>query len=202
MITQMEVGLHASSFAHGLELALQQDPDVVVVGELRDPLVARMALEAAEAGRKVLATMAGLYVIPTIARFITMIPQDAREVGIPQLTNALQGVIAQQLARTRDGTLRPAVEVLRGGVDASRSILENRLKDLRFLIEGRRGGMQSLDQHLLELHQAGVISGTETMRLAQDPEAVGLGLRALRQASVNPSPPDASLVDANQELLP
>src|SRR5262249_14386390 len=64
MITQMEVGLHASSFAHGLELALQQDPDVVVVGELRDPLVARMALEAAEAGRKVLATMAGLYVIP------------------------------------------------------------------------------------------------------------------------------------------
>ena len=74
---------------------------------------------------------------------------------------------------------------------ASKSIQENRLKDLSYYIEGRQGGMQSLDQHLIELNQSGVISGTETMRLATNPEAVGVGLRTLRQATPGPdrSPP-------------
>ena len=63
-----------------------------------------------------------------------------------------------------------AVEVLRGGATTSKSIQENRLKDLTYFIEGRQGGMQSLDQHLIELHQSGAISGTEAMRLASTPE--------------------------------
>ena len=96
---------------------------------------------------------------------------------------ALEAVIAQQLAKTRDGKFRPAVEVFRGGAITTRPIVENRIKDLNFFIEGRQGGMQTLDQHLLELHQAGFISGTETMRLANNPEAVGVGLCASRQAS-------------------
>ena len=106
---------------------------------------------------------------------------------------ALEGVIAQQLAKTRDGTFRPAVEVFRGGLNSTKPIVEGRIKDLNFFIESRQGGMQSLDQHLLELHLAGLISGTETMRLANNPEAVGVGLRAARQASAASSTTGSTL---------
>jgi twitching motility protein PilT len=202
MITQMEVGLNATSFEHGLGLALQQDADVIVVGDLRDGAVARMALGAAEGGRRVLAVMTGLYVTQAIERFISLIPPDQRETAISQLAAVLEGVIAQRLARTRDGKFRPAVEVFRGGAEASRSILDNRLKDLSFYIEGRRGGMQSLDQHLIELNQAGVISGTETMRLATNPEIVGVGLHAVRQTSTAPVPAAPNVVDTDPGLQP
>jgi twitching motility protein PilT len=183
MITQIEVGLNVESFERGLELALQQDADVIVIGELRDAGVARMALAAAEAGRKVLATMMGRHVIQAIERLIALIPKEEKDAAISLLGADLEGVIAQQLARTRDGKFRPAVEIFRGGVNTSKAIQENRLKDLSFFITSRRGGMQSFDQHLLELHQTGAISGTEAMRLAANPEAVGEGLRALRQST-------------------
>ena len=96
---------------------------------------------------------------------------------------AIEGVIAQQLAKTRDGKFRPVVEIFRGGVNTTKPIIEGRIKDLNFFIESRQGGMQSLDQHLVELHQNDLISGTETMRLANNPESVGVGLRTARQAS-------------------
>lgn len=201
MITQMEVGLNASSIEHGLDLALRQDADVIVVGDLRDAAVARMVLGAAESGRKVLAVMQGLYVTQAIARMIALIPPDERETTISQLAATLEGVIAQRLAKARDGKFRPAVEVFRGGVNASKSILENRLRDLTYYIEGRHAGMQSLDQHLIELNQSGVISGTETMRLATNPEAVGAGLRALRQADLAPVPAATNSAGSDQDIV-
>jgi twitching motility protein PilT len=187
LFTQMEVGQNASSFEHGLSLALQQDADVIVVGELNDAVVARMVIDAVEAGRKVLLTITGNSTVGAITQLVSLISKDARETALSRVAGALEGVVAQQLAKTRDGKLRPAVEVFRGGLNTTRPIMENRIKDLNFFIESRQGGMQSIDQHLLELHQAGFISGTETMRLANNPEAVGIGLRALRQASATSS---------------
>jgi twitching motility protein PilT len=186
LISQMEVGQSASSYEHGTELALQQDADVIVLGELRGATAARMALAAAEAGRKVLATMIGRRAIHAIEQFITMIPKDEQVAAMSLFAAELEGIIAQQLARTRDGKFRPAVEIFRGGIQTSKAIQENRLKDLTFFIEGRRGGMQSLDQHLIELYLGGVISGTEAMRLAANPETVGESLRAARQAPTAP----------------
>jgi twitching motility protein PilT len=196
MITQMEVGLNATSFEHGFALALQQDADVILIGDLRDPELIRMALGAAEAGRKVLASMTGLSAIQAIARLIAQIHPAEGDAGVSRVAAALEGVIAQRLATTRDGKFRAAVEVLRGGPVTSKSIHENRLKDLSYLMEGRQGGMQSLDQHLIELHQSGVISGTEAMRLAANPEAVGAGLRSFRQASTGQERAAAGLVEA------
>jgi twitching motility protein PilT len=194
MITQIEVGRNVTSFEHGVALALRQDADVIVVGEVRDGVVARMILGAAEAGQKVLAVMTGLSAVPAIARFVSLIPPDQRETALSQLATALGGVIAQQLARTRDGKFRPVVEVFRGGAAMSQSILDNRLQDLRHQIASRQGGMQSLDQHLIELNRSGVISGTETMRLASSPEVVGLEIRAVRQVTpAPPAPADADL---------
>ncbi|MFI5455738.1 MAG: type IV pilus twitching motility protein PilT [Isosphaerales bacterium] len=198
MITQMEVGLNVSSFENGLGLALQQDADVIVIGELRDPDVVRMALGAVEAGRKVLATMTGLSATQAIVRLIALILPAEGEAAIPRLAAALEGVIAQRLASTRDGKFRAAVEVLRGGPVTSKTIQDNRLKDLYYLIEGRQGGMQSLDQHLIELHQSGVISGTEALRLATNPEAVGAGLRIFRQANPGVDRPAPAPVDTKQ----
>jgi twitching motility protein PilT len=195
MITQMEIGLNATSFEHGLGLALQQDADVIMMSDLRDPEVIRMALGAAEAGRKVLASMTGLYAVQAIARLLALTIPTEGDVAVTRLAAALEGVIAQRLASTRDGKVRAAVEVVRGGLVTSKSIQENRLKDLSYIMEGRQGGMQSLDQHLIELHQAGVISGTEALRLASNPEAVGIGLRTLRQANPGPDRPAAGLVD-------
>ena len=183
MITQMEVGQNVSSFEHGLGLALKQDADVIVVGELANPKVARMVMAAVESGRKVLAAMTGASTTHAVSQLISIVSQDEKEGVLSRVAAALEGVIAQQLAKTRDGTFRPAVEVFRGGLNSTKPIVEGRIKDLNFFIESRQGGMQSLDQHLLELHLAGLISGTETMRLANNPEAVGVGLRAARQVS-------------------
>jgi twitching motility protein PilT len=199
MITQMEIGLNATSFEHGVGLAMQQDADVIVISDLREPEVVRMALGAAEAGRKVLATMTGLHAIQAISRLITLILPAEGEAAAARLGGALEGLIAQRLATTRDGKLRTAVEVLRGGIVTSRSIQENRLRDLSYIMEGRQGGMQSLDQHLVELHQSGIISGTEAMRLASNPETVGEGLRTPRQAPSAPERPPSVTVQVRQE---
>jgi twitching motility protein PilT len=200
MFTQMEVGLNASSVEQGLRLALLQDADVIVISDLRDPEVVQMALVAAEAGRKVLATTLGLDSIQAIARIIALIRPVEGEAGVARLAAALEGVIAQRLASTKDGKSRAAVEVLRGGPNLVKAIQENRLKDLSYVIEGRHGGMQSLDQHLIELYQSGVISGTEAMRLASNPEAVGAGLRTLRQPKPGSDRPASSgLVDIPEE---
>jgi twitching motility protein PilT len=203
MITQMEVGRNVTSFQHGFELALQQDADVIVVGELRDGVVARMVLGAAEAGQKVLAVMTGLHAIQAIVRFISLFPPDQKETAVSQLATALDGIIAQQLARTRDGKFRPAVEVFRMGPGMSECFLDNRLKDLKHYSASRQHGMQSLDQHLIELNQSGVISGTETMRLATNPEEVGAQLRALRQTNTTgPVPAAPDLAGSEPGLRP
>ena len=202
LITQMEIGRNVSSFEHGLELALEQDADVIVVGDLRDPMVVRMALGAAEAGRKILAAMTGLCAVPALARLLAMLPPEERETFVSQLAGSLEGVIAQRLARGRDGKHQAAVEILRGGATTSKSILGNRLKDLSFLMEGRQGGMQTLDQHLIELYQAGTVSGTEAMRLAVDPETVGAGLRTPRQAKAAPDSVASDLVPVDSDLVP
>ncbi len=198
MITQMEVGLNASSFAHGLALALQQDADVICISDLRDPEVVRMAVGAAEAGRKVLATMTGQGAIQAITRLIAQLVPTDGDAAAPRLVAAFEGVIAQRLASTRDGKFRAAVEVLRAGPVASKAIQENRLRDLSYVMEGRQGGMQSLDQHLLELHQSGVISGSEAMRLASNPETVGAGLRTFRQAQPAQDRPASSSTETVQ----
>jgi twitching motility protein PilT len=201
IVTHMEIGRNASSFEHGLGLALKQDADVIAIGELREPVAARMVLEAVEAGRKILAVMTGQSTVGAITQLVSLVSRDGREDVLSRVAAALEGVIVQQLAKTREGKLRPAVGIFRGGPNTTRPILENKIKDINFFIEGRQGGMQSLDQHLLELHQAGMISGTETMRLANNPEAVGMGLRAIRQASAAAGS-TGSLADGSSHAAP
>jgi twitching motility protein PilT len=179
MVSQLEVGQDTPSFEHGLRQALRQDPDVILVGELRDSETMRMALRAADTGHQVFATVHSSNAAQTIERILAMVPPEERKIATSQLAGALEAVISQRLAVTRDGNRRPAMEILRGGPVTSKYIQENRLSDLADYIGNREGGMQRFDQHLLDLYHQKVISGTEAMRLATNTEAVALGMRGI-----------------------
>jgi twitching motility protein PilT len=182
LISQVEVGQDAPSFEQGLRQALRQDPDVILVGELRDNETMRMALRAADTGHQVFATVHSSNASQTIERILAMIPPEERRIATSQLANSLEAVISQRLAVTLDGSRRPVMEILRGGPVTSKLIQDNKLGDLSDYIAGREGGMQRFDQHLLELYNKKVISGTEAMKHATNPEAVALGLRGIRQS--------------------
>jgi twitching motility protein PilT len=179
MISQLELGQDTPSFEQGLRQALRQDPDVILVGELRDSESMRMALRAADTGHQVLATVHSTNSAQTIERILAMVPPAERAIATSQLASTLEAIISQRLAVTIDGNRRAAMEILRGGPVTSKYILENRLGDLAEFIGTREEGMQRFDQHLLELHHQKVISDTEAMRLATNPEAVALGMRGI-----------------------
>jgi twitching motility protein PilT len=180
MISQLELGQDTPSFEHGLRQALREDPDVILVGELRDSETMRMALRAADTGHQVFATVHSTNAAQTIERIMAMVPPVEREIARSQLAFSLTAVISQRLAVTRDGNRRPAMEILRGGPVTSKFILENKIGELSDYIATRDSGMQRFDQHLLDLYHQKVISGTEAMRLATNPEAVALGMRGIR----------------------
>jgi twitching motility protein PilT len=179
MISQLELGQDTPSFEHGLRQALREDPDVILVGELRDSETMRMALRAADTGHQVFATVHSTNAAQTIERIMAMVPPVEREIARSQLAFSLTAVISQRLAVTRDGNRRAAMEILRGGPVTSKFILENKIGELSDYIATRDSGMQRFDQHLLDLYHQKVISGTEAMRLATNPEAVALGLRGI-----------------------
>jgi twitching motility protein PilT len=180
MISQLEVGRDTPSFEHGLRQALRQDPDVILVGEVRDSETMRMALRAADTGHQVFTTVHSSNASQTIERILAMVPPEERSIATSQLAGALQAVISQRLAVTKDGNRRPAMEILRGGPVTSKYILEHRLGELSDYIGTREIGMQRFDQHLVDLYNQKIISGTEALRLATSPEAVALGLRGIR----------------------
>ncbi len=183
LIAQREIGTDVGSMAEGIEQAMVQDADVIVAGDLRDAATVRAALLAAETGHQVFATMFNPNATQVIERLIGTVPTDEKRAVTGQLAETMTGVIAQKLAMTKDGKRRPAVEILRGGQYTTRCILENRWNDLSSYLGSRQGGMQQLEQHLLELYQGGVISGTEAMKLATNPETVAEGLRAMRRSN-------------------
>jgi twitching motility protein PilT len=179
MISQLELGQDTPSFEHGLRQALRQDPDVILVGEVRDSETMRMALRAADTGHQVFTTVHSSNASQTIERVLAMIPPEERGIATSQLAGSLVAVISQRLAVTRDNNRRAVMEILRGGPVTSKFIQENRLGELSDYINTRELGMQRFDQHLIDLYNQKVISGTEAMRLATNPEAVALGLRGI-----------------------
>lgn len=182
LVAQREVGLDVESPPEGIEQAINQDADVIVTGELRDASTVRAALRAAETGHQVFGTMFASNATQALERLIGLVPAEEKRIVTAQLAEAVVAVIAQKLAATKDGKRRPVVEILRGGQYTTRCILENRWTDLHAYLGSRQGGMQQLEQHLLELYQAGAISGTEAMKLATSPETVAEGLRMMRRS--------------------
>jgi pilus retraction protein PilT len=181
MISQLEVGSDTPSFEQALRQALRQDPDVILIGELRDVETLRMALRAADTGHQVFATVHAARAAQAIERIIAMFPPAEHKVLLSQLAHSIEAIIAQRLVVLREpGQRRAAVEILRGGPVTEKYILEGRINDLSEYIAGGESGMQTFDQHLLQFYQERLIAGTEALRWATRPEALATAMRGLK----------------------
>ena len=180
LIAQRELGSDTRSFLDALRVALRQDPDVILVGELRDAETMRTALQAADTGHAVYSTIHTTNAAQTVQRIIALFPPGERDLLLIQLAANLEAVVSQRLARTLDGKDRiPVVEIMRNTAVVRKMILEGDPKLLPKAIANQDQGMQLFDQHLAKLWKAEIISGTEALRLATNPEALQMIMRGL-----------------------
>jgi twitching motility protein PilT len=167
IITQREVGIDTKNFSQALKYALRQDPDVILVGEMRDEETMLMALTAAETGHLVLSTLHTSDAVETINRIVGSISMGYQEQARVQLASVLVGVISQRLVNRADGEGRvPALEILLANQRAKDMILDSkRTSDLhRVILESSNLGMQTFDENLMSLFQQGVITKEEALK--------------------------------------
>ena len=184
LISQLEVGLDTPSFSHAMRQSLRQDPDVILVGELRDVESLRMSLQAADTGHQVFSTVHSATAAQTVERIIAMFPPAEHKLLLSQLAGTIEAIISQRLLATLKGERRPAVEILRGNAVTEKLILENRLNEVTDYIETGEAGMQSFDQHILKMYQEDLISGTEAMRWASRPETLAMAMRGIKTSDI------------------
>ncbi|MBL8535084.1 MAG: type IV pilus twitching motility protein PilT [Betaproteobacteria bacterium] len=163
LINQREVGPHTLSFANALRSALREDPDVILVGEMRDLETIRLALTAAETGHLVFGTLHTSSAAKTIDRVIDVFPAAEKEMVRAMLSESLRAVISQTLLKTREGTGRVAAHEIMVGTPAIRNLIrENKVAQMYSAIQtGQQFGMQTLDQNLQGLVQRGVVAAAE-----------------------------------------
>ncbi len=180
VIEQREVGLDTQSFATGLKNMLRQDPDVIMVGEMRDSTSFYAAMSAADTGHLVLSTLHTTNAAQSIGRILDFFPADERDQVRRQLSGTLCAVICQRMVTTVRGTVTPAVEILINTPTVRKLLEENRLEKISVAIEtGVDDGMQNFNQHLLKLVQAGIVSEEEALTKASNPEALKMNLRGI-----------------------
>jgi twitching motility protein PilT len=172
IINQREIGMDTSSFARALRRVLRQDPDVILIGEMRDEETVQAALSAAETGHLVLSTVHTLDAPETVNRIIDFFPPHQHQQARAMLAGTLKAVISQRLVRTPSGDGRIAVcEILRMTGRARDMIVDpeatGRLREV--IAEGEYYGMQTFDQALLGHHQAGRVSMEDALRVASSP---------------------------------
>jgi twitching motility protein PilT len=172
-INQREVGPHTQSFGAALRSALREDPDSILVGEMRDLETISQALIASETGHLVLSTLHTNTAPQTITRIVNVFPPHQQDQIRIQLTETLLGVISQTLIPTLDGKGRlAAVEVMVATSAVRNMIRENKVHQLASAIQtGSRDGMQSLDQHLKTLVKMRRIHPDEAVKRATDKDA-------------------------------
>jgi twitching motility protein PilT len=178
-IAQLEVGTDTPSFDQALRQSMRQDPDVILVGELRDMETLRIALRAADTGHQVFSTVHSANAPQTIERIIAMFPPNEHKLLLTQVAGNLEAIISQRLVICRDGSRRPAVEVMRGGPVPSKYILEGRALELGDYIRGAGAGQQLFDQHLLQLYHQQLISHDEALRNATNRESLTMAMRGI-----------------------
>jgi len=172
LINQREVGPHTLSFSNALRSALREDPDAILVGEMRDLETIRLALTASETGHLVFATLHTSSAPKTIDRIVDVFPAEEKEMVRAMLSEALIGVISQTLCKKKDGSGRVAAHEIMIGTPAIRNLIrENKVAQMYSMIQTSQSfGMQTLDQNLADLVKRNVISATEARTKAKQPE--------------------------------
>ena len=163
LINQREIGPHSLSFANALRSSLREDPDVILVGEMRDLETIRLAMTAAETGHLVFGTLHTSSAAKTIDRIIDVFPGEEKEMVRAMLSESLRAVISQSLLKTKDGTGRVAAHEIMIGTPAIRNLIrEAKVAQMYSAIQtGQQFGMMTLDQTLQELVKRNVVSSDE-----------------------------------------
>ena len=185
IINQREVGTDTVSFARALRRVLRQDPDIILIGEIRDAESAQIALSAAETGHLVLSTLHTVDATETVNRMIDLFPPHERAPVRTMLAGTLKGVVGQRLIRTKDGGRAPACEVM---------VTTGRIQDFimdpaqtgqiqQAIAEGEYYGMQTFDQALLKLVEEDRIDYKEAMRSSSRPQDFKLMVKSLGLAA-------------------
>ena len=172
LINQREVGPHTLSFNNALRSALREDPDVILIGEMRDLETIRLALSAAETGHLVFGTLHTSSAPKTIDRIVDVFPADEKEMVRAMLSESLQAVISQALMKTKDGTGRVAAHEIMVATPAIRNLIrEAKIAQMYSAIQtGSNVGMQTLDQTLTDLVRRNVISSATARSAAKTPD--------------------------------
>jgi len=172
LINQREVGPHTLSFNNALRSSLREDPDCILVGELRDLETIRLALSAAETGHLVFGTLHTSSAAKTIDRIVDVFPAEEKEMVRAMLSESLQAVISQTLLKTKDGSGRVAAHEIMIGTPAIRNLIrEAKIAQMYSAIQtGSNVGMQTLDQNLTDLVRRNVISSSAARSAAKIPE--------------------------------
>jgi twitching motility protein PilT len=204
-VTQREIGVDTDDFLAGLRAALRQDPDVVLIGELRDAETIDIALKAAETGHLVISTLHTPDAVTTVSRVVSMFPPEEQDVTRLRLAEALQAVISQRLLPRADGHGRVAAVEILIGTGTVRDLIRDaeRLAALRDYIRDARDqyGMQTFDQHLMDLVAGDVVTYETALGAATNPADFELQMRTLRRRSRVAAPADPAPDDLSS-LLP
>ncbi len=181
IVTQREVGRDVDSFADGLKHGLRQDPDVILVGEVRDRETAQMALSAAETGHLILTTLHTRDAKGALTRLVDIFPQESQDDIRSQLAMSLRAVVCQHLLPPADegGKRVLVLEVLRATPAVQATIRTGKIETLESALQtGKREGMVTLDDDLQRLVREGKISADTARRFAKDPASIAGPSRA------------------------
>lgn len=174
LINQRELHQHTLSFANALRSALREDPDVILVGEMRDPETIGLALTAAETGHLVFGTLHTTGAAKTVDRIVDVFPAGEKEMVRSMLSESLTAVISQNLLKTHDGNGRVAShEILIANPAVRNLIRENKITQINSVLQtGQASGMQTMDQSLQSLVRQGLIAPEVARRRAQNSESM------------------------------
>lgn len=179
-ITQREVGLDTESFAAALRHVLRQDPDVVLIGEMRDMDSVRTGITAAETGHLIFSTLLSGTAAAAVPRLLDMFPVEEQEQVRMALASNLSAIVCQRLVPTIGGGVIPAAEVMFNTPTVKKLIMKNQLNLLGAAIEtGGEHGMQNFNQALFQLIKGGVVSEADGMRFATNPDSLQMNLRGI-----------------------
>ncbi len=180
VIEQREIGLDTQSFHDALKHILRQDPDIIMIGEMRDDISFTAAMSAADTGHLVMSTLHTANASQSINRILDFFEADKREQIRRQLAGTLQAVICQRLIHTVTGKLTPALEIMINTPIVQKLIEENRLEKLPAAIEtGRDDGMLTFNQALFNLVKAGKVTEQEALSKASNAQALEMNFKGI-----------------------
>ena len=173
IIEQRELSLDTMSFQRGMKSALRQDPDIIMVGEMRDAISFQTSISAADTGTMVMSTMHTTSASSSVGRILEFFKQDERDTIRRQLAGTLKAVICQRMCPTVDGRMTPAQEIMINTGTVKKAIEDNQLGKLAQIIEASEGdGMQSFNQAVYKLAQEGKITREAAYEKANNAQAV------------------------------